>query len=662
MHTAPAADESAQLPIDPVAARRFAAALEHAPAFICILAGPDHVIEFANQKYLQLVGGRTLLGKPVRTALPEIEGQGFFELLDEVFRSGHPYVGREVGVRIAQARGVETRYLNFVYQALSDAPGQTSGILVHGVDVTDMVVARHDLETRTRVFDTVLSSIVDFAYVFDTGGRFRFVNKALLDLWGLPLEQAIGKNFFDLGYPPELAERLQRQILQVVTTGERVTDETPYTSPTGQDGFYEYIFAPVLGADGRTVEAVAGSTRDISSRKRTERQLAEARQDAERLGQLKDDFLATLSHELRTPLSAILGWAHVLDQSRSTDVNIRKAIDAISRNARAQAQLIEDMLDLSRIEAGKIRLDVRRLDLLEVVAAAIESMVHAAAAKQIRIRTAFPPGPVTVSGDADRLQQVMWNLMTNAVKFTGANGTVTVAVRRRGAQIDTEVSDTGIGIPEAFIPFVFDRFRQGDASTTRGASGLGIGLAVVKQLVTLHGGTVTAASAGEGCGATFVVTLPESLGVPLQYLEPSQRGPREGPAADTPSFSLDGVTVLVVDDDPDTRALASRFLGELGARVVTVADVDSAMREIARDRPQVALCDIHMPGEDGYRFLARLRAEGLGDALPVVAFSAFARPEDRDRALAAGFRHYLTKPVVPGELTRVVARTAGRAT
>jgi PAS domain S-box-containing protein len=652
MLTLPSADSPpAPSSIDVEAARRLAAALAHAPAFICILVGPGHVFEYVNAQYLALVGGRDVIGLAVRDALPEIAGQGFFELLDEVYRTGRPFTGAAMPVRFGANASDAPRYLSFVYQALSGSAGDITGILVHGVDVTEMVVAKQSLETRSRLFDTVLSSIVDFAYVFDRDGRFRYVNKALLDLWGLDLAQAVGRDFTELGYPPELAARLQRQIMEVVETGGRVTDETSYTSPAGREGFYEYIFVPILASDGCTVESVAGSTRDISARKETERQLASARAHAEQLGHLKDEFLGTLSHELRTPLSAILGWTHVLAQRPSPDATVQKAIDAIARNARAQAQLIDDMLDLSRIEAGKGRLVVTRFDVCAVVAAAIESVVHAAAARQVEIRTDFPDHAVSVSGDADRIQQVVWNLVNNAVKFTGVGGAATVRVWHDGAAVHIEVADSGIGIRPAFLPYVFDRFRQED-SASRVGGGLGIGLAVVKQLTTLHGGTVHAASDGEGRGSTFTVVLPESQ-ASLAY--PATVPPVEPSVPPEPPASLSGITVLVVDDDADTRALASQFLGDLGATVFAAASVEQGLIDVVRRRPDVALCDIHMPGADGYQFLAQVRGNPASRALPVVAFSALARAEDRDRAMAAGFTRYLTKPIVPAELTHTVA-------
>ena len=512
-------------------ASRVAHLMIKAPAFVCTLAGPEHIFDFANDQYRKLAGHRELVGNPVRAVFPEVASQGFFELLDRVYRTGEPFVGQEIRISLHRGDGQsEIRHLNFVYEAIRDESGAISGIFVHGVDVSDFVEARNrlqqseerlaqqnreladlaaGLERQQRLFDTALSSIVDFAYVFDLNGRFLYVNKALLTLWGLSLTEAVGRNFHDLPYSAELATRLQTQIRQVIEMKCRVTDETSYTSPSGVEGYYEYIFVPVFAADG-SVEAVAGSTREISERKRTERALAQARDDAQRLSRVKDEFLATLSHELRTPLQAILGWTQLLE--RYPEHNTRDGIAAISRNARIQAQLIDDLLDLQRIETGKMRLDIKPHDLNEAVLRAVESVAPAAQAKQLRIETVCAASPATVLADPNRLQQVIWNLLVNAVKFTDAGGHVRVETRTNADALDVVVADSGIGMAPAFLRRAFDRFDQEDASTKAVMPGLGIGLALVKQIVQLHGGSVQAESPGKGQGATFTVRLPKHSG------------------------------------------------------------------------------------------------------------------------------------------------------
>ncbi len=666
--------------VSPQQAARLAKLMVEAPAFICTLTGPDHVFDFANDRYHDLAGRRELLGRPVRAVFPELEHQGFFELLDEVLRTGDPFVGREIPVPLRRnGLELEIRHLNFVYQAVRAESGEITGIFVHGVDVTDLVAGRNalrekeqqlarqnrelaelasSLERQKRLFDTTLSSIVDFAYVFDLEGRFLYVNRALLDLWGLTLEQALGKNFHELPYPEDLASKLQSQIRQVIETRSRVTDETPYTNPAGATGYYEYIFVPVFGDDGR-IEAVAGSTREISARKRIEAQLEQAHAEAVHLGQLKDEFLATLSHELRTPLSAILGWAHVLERGHSTP-ETREGIAAIHRNARLQAQLIDDLLDLSRIESGKMRLEIQRLNLADVILAAVQSMKPAADAKGIELDTTIATAQAMVAGDPNRLQQIVWNLLSNAVKFTDSGGEIRVSLRADAGTLELAVTDTGRGIAADFLPYAFERFRQQDASTTRSYAGLGIGLALVKQLVELHGGTVRAESPGEGRGATFTVRLPAHTGGAASR----RHKPSQSPAgSEVRGARLDHVKLLMVDDDPDMQTLTRLLFDEFGAAVSIASDAVAGLQMLKTERPDVVLCDIQMPGHDGYQFISWVRAlpSAEGGATPAVAVTAFARQQDRERALASGYQSHLAKPIDPAEFVAVVRRLAGGA-
>jgi PAS domain S-box-containing protein len=525
-----------------------------------------------------------------------------------------------------------------------------------------------DLERQVRIFDTALSAIPDFAYIFDHDGRFLYANQALLDLWGRTLEQAVGKNFLDLEYPDELAMKLQRQIQQVFDTGQGLTDETPYTSPTGAGGYYEYIFKPVFGAAG-TVRVVAGSTRDITERKRIEQRREQtleaeraARAEAERIGRMKDEFLATLSHELRTPLNAIYGWTQLLRQTSPSPEKLAHGLETIERNSRVQIQLIDDLLDMSRIISGTVRLDLQLLELAPVVESAVEAIRPAAEAKDLRIESVLDRQAGRVAGDPARLHQVLFNLLNNSVKFTPPGGWVRVGMARVDARLEIAVSDTGQGIKPEFLPHAFERFRQADSSTTRNHGGLGLGLAIVKQLVELHGGTVEARSSGDGQGATFAVSLPLAA-VDLQVEKADRRQltlPEREPHPGKP-LMLTGIKVLLVDDEPDTRDLLQQILEEREAEVLTAASAQEGLDAVTRHQPHVILSDIGMPGQDGYELIRSVRAlpDGRGVA-PAVALTAFARPEDRERALLSGFQAHLVKPVDSAELVAVVASLAGR--
>jgi PAS domain S-box-containing protein len=381
-----------------------------------------------------------------------------------------------------------------------------------------------------------------------------------------------------------------------------------------------------------------------------------------RTNELKDEFLATLSHELRTPLSAILGWSQLLRRSGRLEGDLQRGLDTIERNARAQTRLIEDLLDMSRITSGKVRLDIQTLEPFFFVEAALETVKPSADAKGIRLEKILDPSAGPISGDPGRLQQVVWNLLTNAIKFTPKGGKVQVLLERVASHVEISVADTGVGISPEFLPHVFERFRQQDASLTRRHGGLGLGLSIVKHLVEMHGGSVVAASPGEGAGATFSVRLP--LLAAHRPRDASRQHPRT--ALDAPvtleSTDLGGLRLLVVDDDPDGRELIRQLLSDCGAEVLCAGSATDALPMIERERPHLLISDIGMPDMDGYELLQHVRAlgEARGGQVPAIALTAFARPEDRTRALRAGFLSHVAKPVEAAELLATVASVTGR--
>jgi PAS domain S-box-containing protein len=414
----------------------------------------------------------------------------------------------------------------------------------------------------------------------------------------------------------------------------------------------------------RFTEADLALAEDLARRASLAVDNADLYRAAQAANRTKDEFLATVSHELRTPLNAILGWAQLLRSGATEEGEIDRGLETIERNARAQAQLIEDLLDISRIITGKLRLDVRPIELAPVIEAAIDSVRPAAEAKGIRLQTVLDPRAGPVSGDASRLQQVVWNLLVNAIKFTPRGGRVGVELRRVNSHVEIAVSDTGEGIDPEILPQIFDRFRQADASTTRRHGGLGLGLSIVRHLVELHGGTVHAESGGANQGALLTVKLP--LAVVRKSGEPGVHPTAEEPVATPPHANnsvLEGVRVLVVDDEPDARDLLSALLRRSRAEVEAVASAAEALSAIRRARPDVLLSDIGMPDEDGYALIQKVRTleeeTGIGK-IPAVALTAFARAEDRRRALMAGFQMHVPKPVEASELTAVVANLAGR--
>ncbi|HEY9502786.1 MAG TPA: ATP-binding protein [Pyrinomonadaceae bacterium] len=380
-----------------------------------------------------------------------------------------------------------------------------------------------------------------------------------------------------------------------------------------------------------------------------------ARSEAEAANRIKDEFLATLSHELRTPLTSLLGWSSVLRDSSQDEKVLSQGLEAIDRNARVQAQLIDDLLDVSRIVSGKLNLDVRPLDISSVARAAISVVLPAADAKGITLEYWAQPGLGAISADSARMQQIIWNLLSNAVKFTPHGGKIFVCIEQDGPNARVLVRDTGLGIDSKFLPRVFDRFRQADSSTTRSYGGLGLGLAIVRHLVELHGGTVLAESEGPGKGATFSASFP-LLAVRAEAIAHS------GEFNIAEMSSLNGLRVLLVDDEPEARQIITTVIARTGASVQSCTSASEALSKLIEWRPDVLLSDIAMPEEDGYSFIGRVRAlpKEKGGETPAAALTAYARDEDRRQALAAGYQMHIAKPISAPELVMMIARLANR--
>jgi PAS domain S-box-containing protein len=479
------------------------------------------------------------------------------------------------------------------------------------------------------------------------------VNDEICQILGYPRDELLRRNWAELTYPDDLAGDLTRFDRVVAGEIDGYSMDKRWTRKDGQIVDSIISVKCVRREDG-SIDYFVALVQDITARRRAER-------EAERAARLKDDFLSTLSHELRTPLNAILGWTHLIKRGIGDPERVRRGVEIIDRNARAQAQLIADLLDLSRIVTGKMRLRMERTELHAVVHAAVEAVGPAAEARGIHIRCALEPFDETVLGDEARLQQIVWNLLSNAVKFTPEGGRVRVALARVDDRAEITVTDTGRGIDPRFLPHLFERFRQADGSATREHGGLGIGLALVKQLTELHDGEVFATSGGEGTGSTFVVRLPLAR-LLLRDEEPCWP-PHVAAAASGPvepnGPRLEGLEVLVVDDEPDALEMMRGLLKEWGAEVTTASSADDALTLVSRAPFDLVLSDIGMPRRDGYELIAELRRRGVGT--PAAAVTAFARAEDRDRALLSGYQAHLTKPVEPHTLLAVVVSLTGRS-
>lgn len=567
-------------------------------------------------------------------------------------------------------------WANVVITAMRAPDGQLLGFAKVTRDLTQRRHHEEALRRSEERFRLLVEGVSDYAiFMLDPNGRIATWNVGAERIKGYTAADIIGRHF-SIFYPREARESgWPDHELQVAAEKGSFVDEGWRVRKDGSMLWANVTITALRHEDGRLL-GFAKLTRDLTERRQAEaaelasRQRDEllqaersARMEAQRATRMKDEFLATLSHELRTPLSAILGWTQVLRRAGQADkpVDLERAIDVIDRNARAQVKLIDDLLDLSRIMAGKVRLDVQPIALLDVVQAAVDSALPSAEAKDLRLTSRLDPAASMVHGDSARLQQVVWNLLTNAIKFTPRGGQVQVTLQRIGPRLELSISDSGIGIPASYLPHVFDRFSQQDSSTTRAFGGLGLGLAICRQLVELHGGSISVSSAGEGHGATFVVELPVSQAP--QQAEAAQSGSPDGAGAvDLPPLPrLGGVHVFIVDDEPDARELLRRMFEDQGAQVTGFGSAQEALAAVQRTRPALIISDIGMPEMDGYQFMRALRAdESRDERIPAVALTAFARAEDRKKSLLAGYQAHLAKPFDVAELILTAAGLLGR--
>ena len=524
----------------------------------------------------------------------------------------------------------------------------------------ELIRAKDELAHSLAMVRATLEATTDGILVTDASEAVTDFNERWLAMWHLPREAVAGKRHQDI------LDVVAAQFAEPERFRARV--EAIYASAPAET-------ADVLElADGRVFERASRTQvvngqvvgrvwtfRDVTENRQLLGSERAARSRAERASSMKDEFLATLSHELRTPLSAILGWCQMLRLPTLAPADLQRGLETIERNTRIQSQLIEDLLDMNLISTGKLRLDVQPVAPASFIDAALETVRPAADAKGIRLVAVLDPVAGPIAGDPNRLQQIVWNLLSNAIKFTPKGGRVQVTLRRVNSHVEIAVEDTGIGITPEFLPYVFDRFRQADASSTRAARGLGLGLAIVRQLVELHGGAVRAASPGLDRGTTFTVEFP-LMAVRDEVGDRVHPAALQAAAVEFKSMDLTGIKVVVIDDEPDACDLTALVLSECRAEVVAVNDAHEALGVVERFRPDVIISDIGMPEVDGYELLRRVRSLGhaRGGGVPAIALTAFARSEDRTRALRAGFVMHIAKPVEPAELAAAVASIVGR--
>ena len=598
---------------------------------------------YINQSYMALIS-------PLYRSSRELLGYSLWEKFPDI-------VGTEVGCFYEQTMATQKAGVFEVFYAPINrwleihAHPSPEVLSLYISDITDRKLQDKTLRELTarikaqaRIFDTALSHIADFTYTFDREGRFTYVNKPLLDLWGLTLEEATGKNFHELNYDPELADRLKRQIQEVVDTGKTVQDETSYTSPTGEAGYYEYIFSPVFDPEGK-VEVVAGSTRVITGRKKAEEEMRTAKEAAEAANRAKDHFLAVLSHELRTPLTPVLMTVASMEVDPSLPAEARENLSMIRRNVELETKLIDDLLDLSRVASGKLPLHMEPMDLNAAVRHACSICGPQISEKGVHLHCHLAEDAGSVHADPARFRQVLWNLFNNAVKFTPAKKNIHVTTARLGdGRVRVEVRDEGIGIPPEIIAKIFDAFEQGEEKVTRQFGGLGLGLAICKALVELHHGTIRAVSNGPGKGSSFCVELPGEV---------TGHDARMGAEQQEETASVRTLRLLIVEDHPDTARALSRLLQRSGYLVETASSVAGALQLAKRETFDLVISDLGLPDATGYELMRQLREFG---EIKGIAMSGYGMDEDLRKSRDAGFSEHLVKPVDVVRLREAIHR------
>jgi PAS domain S-box-containing protein len=648
------------------AARDYAEAILRTTRDPLLVLSADLTVESANGAFY-----KTFKAKPAETEgrlIYELGGRQWDipqlrQLLEEIIPRNSAFNDFEVTHKFP---GIGKRCMLLNARRLDNTEGRSMRILLGVEDVTE----RREAELALARLAAIVQSSSDAIVATDLDGVITSWNQGAEHIYGYTAQEAVGQPFATL--TPNEGNEGEKIILERMRAGEHIKSfETVCQRKDGSEVGISLTLSPVKDAQGEVIGA-SRIARDVTERKRAEEstrvayeQEMVARAESDQASRLKDEFLATVSHELRSPLNSILGWARMLSENRIDGEKAARALEVIYNSAHAQNRLIDDLLDVSRIITGKLRLEMRVIEFPPIIEAAMDVTRPAADAKRIELVSALDPAAGLVSGDADRLQQVVWNLLSNAVKFTPAGGEITVRLDREGASVTLAVSDTGEGIEPGFLPFVFDRFRQFESRPSRAHGGLGLGLAIVRHLVEAHGGTVSAASRGRGQGATFTVTLPLAASRKGSS-EPGRdrlAGAGEIPRSRAPlPDHLRDLRVLVVEDEPDARNLLSLTLMSYEAEVRDCASAAEALRILDEWRPDVLVSDIGMPFEDGYELMRKVRAREpeRGGLIPALALTAYARAEDARRALEAGYQMHIPKPVEPDELATVVASLGER--
>lgn len=615
---------------------------KQAPGIMAVLRDEDHTFELANEAYYQLVGHRQLTGRSVREALPEVEGQGLFELLDQVYSSGEPYLGRAVPIKLKRGdeQELEQRYVDFVYQPIRDNAGNVSGIFIEGSDVTEAVQATQALQESEQRLRQLANTIPQMAWMASPDGYIHWFNDRFYEYTGTTYEQVKGWGWQRV-HRQENIDSIVNEYKRLIEKGEPFEVAEPLRSATGKYRTFFTKAAPLYDYSGNIVQWF-GTNTDIH-------EIEQAQEELRVANRRKDEFLAMLAHELRNPLAPVSTAAEILKMPGLDQQQVHSASAVISRQVNHMTELVDDLLDVSRVTRGLANLHRAPVDINNVIVDAIEQISHMATEKHHRLFAAVAEAPVYVMGDRTRLVQVFSNILNNAARYTQDGGEINVRVKALDNQVQICITDTGLGIEPQLLPHVFELFTQAERSPDRSQGGLGLGLALVKSLVELHGGTVSAESEGMEKGSAFEVILP-------CIAAPDEMQGNTTPPVITTQRVKDAKTVLVVDDNIDAAQTLCLLLESYGYTALPRYTATEALIAIQQTQPDAIILDIGLPDIDGYELARRVQLLPEAAAAMMIALTGYGQNSDRDQSKAAGFSHHLVKPVNTQELLSVLAK------
>jgi len=631
--------------------QRMSEVFMRAPAFMCVLTGPEHVYEYVNDRYRELVGDRPLLGLATERAVPEVVPQGLVAMLDRVYATGEPYTANDLRIQLQRSPGAapEARYLDMVFIALRDGDGTVTGLLGHGVDQTHRKLAEIALHDSRERFQKIVSQAATGVLEMDVNGMVTLVNQRFCAMLGYDETELLGHSILDVT-APDSVEKTALALGGLLATGEGFQIDKHYRRKDGTLMPATSSVNAVRGASGAH-QAVVAIVLDTTERKAAEDTLRRLADDLAEADRRKTEFLATLAHELRNPLAPIRSGLGVMRLNRDLPPGMARVREMMERQVTHMVHLIDDLLDVARISGGKLNLRMERVDLNGVLAGAVETSLPLIEAAHHELVLDLPEATLPVDGDATRIAQVVSNLLNNAAKYTPAGGRIGLSLRAQSGQAMIVVTDSGIGIPAHALDSVFEMFSQVGSGAERAQGGLGIGLSLVRQLVQMHGGSVEADSGGAGSGSRFTVRLPLAQDVPAT----ATGEPEAQAAADAASASL---RVLVVDDNVDAALTLAMILDLEGYTTEVAHSGAQALETAAAFRPAVVFLDIGMPGMDGYETAAALRRLPGLETPCLVALTGWGAEHDRARSREAGFDHHLTKPADLGTVQKLLAGMA----